>query len=88
MSRPRNEPPRKVVIDTPDGALPSRPMVLTGIIRTDVKRQDGKPSFALAVAELTADGEVKFVKLGRSQTEKRYVAIEHVRSLMKASEAA
>lgn len=87
MSRPKNEPAKKV-IDTPDGAMPSRPMVLTGIVRTDVQRVDGKPSFALAVAELTRDGEVRFVKLGRSQTEKRYVALEHVKSLVKASESA
>ena len=88
MSRPKNESAKRAVVDSPDGALPSRPMVLTGIVRTDVKRVDGKPSFALAVAELMPDGEVRFVKLGRSQTEKRYVALEHVKSLVKASDAA
>lgn len=56
-----------------DGAKPTRPMTLTGVVRTS-------KGFAVAVATFGLDGTL-VVKLGNSQSEKQFVAHEHAKNL-------
>lgn len=57
----------------PDGAKPTRPMTLTGVVRTS-------KGFAVAQASIALDGTLT-VKLGYSQSEKQFVAHEHAKGL-------
>lgn len=68
------KPSRGVKIESPDGVNVVRPMTLSGIVRTT-------RGFAVATVELAADGSVLSVKLGNSQSEKQFVAGEHVKML-------
>ena len=72
MSRPSNKAPPAAVsaaVVGPDGAEPTKPMTLTGVVRTT-------KGYAVAIATRDDAGNVS-VKLGRSQSEKVYVALEH-----------
>ena len=73
MSRPRNQPP-PATIQSPDNAAVTKPMVLTGLVRTS-------RGFAVATATLEPDGTVRSVRLGHSQAFKTFVAMEHQREL-------
>jgi hypothetical protein len=61
-------------MSTADGASPERSMVLAGIVRTS-------KGFAVAVAELAADGTTTSLRIGRSQTIREFVALEHKKML-------
>jgi hypothetical protein len=72
MSKPRNEPVRGAV----DGATPTAPMRLSGLVRTS-------RGFAVARVVLRPDGTVESLELGPSQSQREYVAMQHKRLVVR-----
>lgn len=65
----------------PDGATVIAPMRLTGVVRTS-------KGFAVAQVTFGPDGAVISAALGRSQALKEFVALEHKRILVLATQKA
>ena len=77
MSRERRHLP-SARVESPDDAALKGNATLTGLVRTT-------RGYATALVELAPDGSLMSVRLGLSQTEKRFVAIEHKRALIAAA---
>lgn len=80
MSRPRNEPPLTAP-SGPEGATLTKDATVTGVVRTS-------KGFAVARVVISPNGAVKSVRLGLSQAERRFVAMEHARTLAQDANAA
>ena len=76
--KPERLLPKPVRVTSPDGAELKGNATVTGLVKTT-------KGFATAIVELTPDGSAVSVKLLLSQTEKRFVAIEHKREVMRAA---
>ena len=66
------KPQSKPRLVGPDGASPTAPLSLTGVVKTS-------RGFAVARATFAPDGSLIGVELQRSQAFKQYVAAEHKR---------
>jgi hypothetical protein len=69
-----SKPDRKTLprIEGPDGAVPSGPLTLTGVVKTT-------KGYAVALVELSPSGAVLSATLRGSQTFPEHVAREHQR---------
>ncbi len=65
-------------VASPDGATLKGNATVTGLVKTS-------RGYATAIVELAPDGTTVAVRLGLSQAEKRFVAIEHKREVVKAA---
>lgn len=81
MSRRRRIPDSGQHMEVADDAIPTKNMILTGLVRTS-------KGYALAIVEYAPDGSLVALRLGRSQADKVFVAMAHKEALVKASLAA
>ena len=76
--KPERQLPKPVRVTSPDGAELKGNATVTGLVKTT-------KGFATAIVELSPDGAVVSVRLLLSQSEKRFVAMEHKREVVKAA---
>lgn len=76
-----------VSVRSADGYLPVKKMTLTGVVPTNAPRTNGRGSHATVVVEMTPDGEVLSVRIGRSQAYAEFVDLEHKRLMLAARRA-
>lgn len=77
----KQQPPGAALMKGPDEAYPVGNFELTGVIKTS-------RGFAVATITLSREGRVVEMKLGRSQTYKEFIALEHREVARAASQRA